>query len=783
MSPFVGRTHEAASIIGLLRRGDVRLVTLTGPGGVGKTRLALEVARSIVEDFPDGVRFVALAPITNPGLVASSVAQVLGVRELGEDPPVVRLEMFLRDKHLLLLLDNFEHVVEAAPLAADLLAACPDLKILTTSRVRLRLSGEREYPVPPLALPAAGHSLNREGVSESEAVRLFTERAQAVKPDFALIDENADAVAEICHRLDGLPLAIELAAARVKVLHPTALLSRLEKRLPLLSGGGRDLPARQHTMRDTISWSYDLLSPDEQALFRRLSVFAGGFTLEATEVAVAPHDPGIDLFEGVASLMDRSLLRQAQAPDSEPRYSMLETVREYGLEQLDSHGEADAVRWCHAAYFLALVEQVDPLLRTGEQQTWLGRLEADHANLRVALGWAIERGEAEMALRLAGALHWFWYLRGHWNEGRGWLKRALELPSHGSGVAVRVKALTGAGVLAFAQSDYPAARAQLQESLAICRQRGDPAGSAYALHFLGMAALLPGQYAVARDLFEESVEGFRRAEDPWGLAMSLCSLGVAVMQMEADGAGDHDDARVFFEESLALFRERGDTFGLARALQYVGEAARALGDYPASRKLYEESLTRYRALDHRNTAASVVHNLGYVAQHQGDLQGAASCFAEALAVHVEHGDRRNIGHCLGGLAGMVGLLGPSEQAARLFGAADAMFAGTGASMFIVDRPDYDRNLAMIRDRLGEQQFAAAFAAGQMLPLDDALAEAAQATAMVKVESSGASANGTPTAVSCQSATDWYGLTAREREVLQLLVDGRTDRAIAEALFI
>ena len=498
---------------------------MTGPGGTGKTRLSLQVAAEVVEEFPDGAWFINLAPISDPTLVASAIAQTLRVTETAGTSLVESLQSALRNKSLLLLLDNFEQVLPAAPLVADLLAAAPGIKILVTSRASLGLYGEHDLHVPPLQLPDPKHLPSLDRLSQYEAVRLFIERAQAAKEDFAVTNENAPAVAEICVRLDGLPLAIELAAARVRLLPPRALLQRLSSRLKLLTGGGRNLPARQQTLRGAIDWSYSLLNPAEQTLFARLAVFVGGRTVDAVEaICNAAGDLPIDPLDGVGSLLDKSLLRQEEGPDGEARLVMLETIHEYARERLDVSGEGAALRRQHLAYFLALAEQAEPELRGAAQVAWLHRLETEHENLRAALQWALGTGEAELAVRLASALAWFWEQRSYLSEGRQWLATALALP-HAVAPAVRAKALVGAGLLAFRQGDYAHATSLSEASLARYRELGDQQGMAGALANLGTVATEHRDYARARALLEESLELSRTLEDDEGIARALNHLG------------------------------------------------------------------------------------------------------------------------------------------------------------------------------------------------------------------------------------------------------------------
>jgi predicted ATPase/DNA-binding XRE family transcriptional regulator len=707
LTPLIGRDELLAEARDRLLRDSTRLLTFVGPPGVGKTRLSLQAASDLLAGFTDGVFFVPLAAATDAPAVLESVARTIGLEDYESAPLLSRLVEHLQGKNMLLLLDNFEQVMPAASLVVDLLQSCPHLKVTVTSRAALRVRGEQQLPVPPLALPALSPLPAVQALLDYPAVAFFVDRARAVKPDFGLSDENAAAVAALCVHLDGVPLAIELVAARVRMLPPEELLGRLlamrnsefgirngesratESNIPhsefrtphsfdVLADGARDLPARHRSLRNAIDWSYDLLDESERTLFARLGAFAGGFTLTAVEaVCNATGDLPLETLGAVGSLLDKSLVRQEQKPvaGGEVRFSMLETVREYAAGRLATGGEEETIRRWHAEYYLALAETADPQLSGAEQELWFERLEADHDNLRSALSWVLDRGDDEMAARLCMALWHFWDVHTHLTEGRRWFGRVLErsgaLPAH-----LRAGIFNGAGSLASAQGDFENASRLLEQSLALQRE----------------------------------------LDDLRGVGRSLNNLGLVAMDL-----GDFERAVPYFEESLQIRREIGDVTGCAGALSNLGLVELYRENPARAVQLFEESLELRRQLGDRRGASIALSNLGEAARQQRDFERARSLFAEALELLREVGDNHVIVAGLGGMATIAVDLGQARHAARLFGAEEALREAIGAPLPPADQAEYRRYVSEARAMLDDCDFDAAWAEGRAMTLEQAVA--------------------------------------------------------------
>jgi non-specific serine/threonine protein kinase len=734
LTPLVGREECVAAAADLLLDAGVRLVTLTGPGGIGKTRLAIAAAERVEAAFPDGVWFAALAPIADPSLVASAIGQAVGVREAGADLLADRIQAVLRDGRHLLVIDNFEHVLDAAPLVANLLGACPGLTVLSTSRVRLRISGEHEHAVPPLGLVAIDGPIPVDAVAEAAAVRLFVARAQAVRADFALTAENASTVVAICRRVDGLPLAIELAAARIKVLPALALLERLDRRMLVLTDGNRDQPPRLRAMRDAIEWSYDLLTPEEQRLFRRLSVFAGGFTLEAAGAVVrGASDAGGDLFAHIATLVEANLLRLDTGVDEqEPRYTMLETIRDFGLEQLAESGEEAVVRDAHAAWCMDLAEEAEQIWFTDVQRRYAERLDIEHDNLRAALTWLDQSQNTEAGVRLAAWLSWFWFNRNHFTEGRGWLERAL-VWSSGTRTIERVRVLKQAASFSRFQGDLAQARIWAEESVAMADEIGDAADMYTPLSELG------------------AVVGF---------------------------AGDLDRSRQYMEAALAKYRALSATVPnaaplAAQMLTNIAWIDIRQGDLEGARHRANESLGLQRAFGFAIGVSDCLFHLALIAYEAGERAECAALCRESLQLGWAERMLQRVALPIDRLAILSSDVGYDEPAVRLFGAAERLHERIGLVRDVILLSGRERALSGVLGRLGEEGFAAAWEAGRALPVEEAVAEAERAADALIASSPSRRDDDAGLA----------GLTPREREVLRLLVAGQTDREIAAVLFV
>jgi predicted ATPase len=718
-TPLIGRVPELAAVKQLLLREGVRLVTLTGAGGSGKTRVGLQVATDLIDEFSGGVYFVALAPITDPADVASTIAQVLGVRHTGGKPLAEALQDHVRllvHTPTLLFLDNFEHVQAAAPLIVGLLEACAWLRVLVTSRAVLHLYGEHEYPVLPLPLPEPTQISSLETLSGNPAVTLFVQRAAAVKPDFALTDEDASIVAEICCRLDGLPLAIELAATRVKMLPPATVLARLQNRLELLTCGTRDMPVRQQTLRRTIDWSHDLLNTAEQKLFRRISVFAGGCTLEAAEaVCNTRQDLEIDVSEGMGSLLDKSLVQQVEQKDAEARFTMLETIREYGLERLATSGEEEATQRAHAAYCMVLAEEGNLPLTPSERTNWLALCDADHANLRAALDWLIAHDSAEWALRLGLALYWFWEPREHLVEGRERLEAILKMRGAQAGNKKWAYAAAHAGGLANIQGEYETSLRLHREALAIYRELGEQKGIVKQLASVGQTKRFQGDYPAAQSSLEECLRVCRQLGDGRETAGALRNLAGVV-----NAQGDHTRARSLLEEAVSILRELGDWIGVAWSVNHLGDVARDRGDLAEARRLYQEGADTFRRLGERWGMARSSTDLGYLACDEDDPETARSLFEEAVAIFLELEHQRGIAKVLEGFACVAAHQNNPERALRLAGAASSLRQTIGAPLRPAEQAKLDATLEPAWQQGDSAAAKAMWVAGWRMRLDDAI---------------------------------------------------------------
>jgi predicted ATPase/serine/threonine protein kinase len=718
---FVGREKEIAAVKELLLRQGVHLVTVTGPGGIGKTRLAVQVANRLVELFPGGTYFVPLSSLNDPGLIASMILQALGIREAGGQSALEILKRNLQDSSrgpILLVLDNFEHLIQAAPTVADLLASCPNLRIMVTSRAALHLYGEHEFPVPPLALPDSRSTPSVEVLSRCPAVALFVQRAVAAKPDFGLNPENAVVVAEICARLDGLPLAIELAAARVKVLSPSLMLTRLASRLQLLTGGARDLPQRQQTLRAAIDWSYDLLSAAEQKLFRRLSVFVGGCNLEGVEaVCDTKVDLDLDLLDGMASMVDKSLVQQVETAKGESRFVMLDTIREYALEKLEASGEQPLTKRAHAAYCLVLAEEEATEECHAQPAEWQERFALEYDNFRAGLDWLTETGDAEWGLRLGTAMFRFWEIREYLAEGRDRLGKLLQLARAQAPTKPRARALFAAGVLAGEQGDYASADTLIGESQEIAHQLEDKTGVAVCQNALAVLACDRGNVARSRALFEESLLLWRELGDQKAVARALSNLA-NVLKVQ----GDYDRVRSLQAECLSIFRELGDRTGIAWSLNYQGDVERDHGDIAAARTLFEQGLEIFRELGDRWGIAGTLADLGSLAREQGNYSAAHSLYAESIKLFQELDHKRGIARLLECSACSAAAQREAERSLRLAGAAAALRQNIGAPLTAAEQAKLETSLQAARHSLSDAVGTNAWSEGWALPVEKAIEE-------------------------------------------------------------
>jgi predicted ATPase/class 3 adenylate cyclase/DNA-binding CsgD family transcriptional regulator len=781
LTSFVGREKELADVKRLLQ--STRLLTLIGLGGTGKTRLSIQAASEMLDQYNDGVWFVELAPLTDPTLVPQAVAASLGIREQPGQSILNSLVDYLRSKHMLLVLDNCEHLIDAcARLAEAFIRACSNLRILATSREALNIAGEIGWTVPSLSLPNVEQKrLTFTELSQYEAVQLFVDRSIAVQPNFKLTELNAQTVAQVCRRLDGIPLAIELAAARMNVLQSAEIVARLDDRFHLLTTGRRTALPRHQTLRAAIDWSYDLLAEPERMLLRRLSVFVEGCTITAVEHVCTDEvgQEGISssqVLDLLSHLVDKSLVI-VDEQRGETRYRMLETIREYGREQLSTSGEEERVRDRHLDFFLRLAEETEPHVTGAEELEWFSRLERERDNLRAAFDWSQKaRGNAEFGIRLAGAAAFVW----NWQEGRERLSAALSNKDTSSFTAARAKALSTTGDIALMQGDFPSSRSLLNASISIYRDLGTTGrlGLAHALITLSDTEAHMGNYVWASSLGEEGLSIMRELNDINGIARALWHLGTyAVMQ------GEYAEAHPYLNEALALLRPLGDKDYTAIILTSLAEIALRQGDYDRANALETESLVLRRELDNKWGIAVSLANFGWIALCRDDLKQAVRLLQESLTLRREIGDKGGIAWCLEKLATIEMIQGQREssphrledfrRAARLFGAAAAMRVPIGSTIDLVDRPEYDRQLAILREQLGAANYDIVWAEGQAMTLE-------QVMAFVLVPTFKQAESGTPRQT---AKKEFGGLTEREREIAMHIAQGESNREIAEALVV
>jgi predicted ATPase/DNA-binding CsgD family transcriptional regulator len=772
VSSFIGREQELRDIRQRLR--EHRLITLTGTGGTGKTRLALEAAAGELGHFADGVWLVEFAGLSTSDLVVQTITKVLALPEAPDLAPIEQLGTFLQAKHLLLVLDNCEHLIEeCARITAFLLARCPRLVVLATSREPLAINGETILRVPPLHLPDPTRPVELSSLLGYDAVRLFVERAHAVEPSFQLMASNAAAVVEICRRLDGLPLALEFAAARVKVLGVIQIAERLDQALQLLTRGNTVAPPRHHTLRAMLDWSHDLLPVQAQTVLRRLSVFAGSFTLEAAEEVCASD--GIaqsDVLDLLSDLVDKSLVDVERRQVGTLRYRLLETIRQYSQEHLERAGETGPFYLRQAQWCLKLVAGAEEGLRGAEQAAWFEQLEREHDNLRAGLSRA---SDPAMQLQLASALFYFWSRRGYLSEGRRWLTLALGNAQSLHPTPTHAKALYSAAQLAYLQGDSASAHSLAEQSIAVSKQVSDTQSYAYALTFLGLAAAQQGDKHTARSVGAESVALFRQVGDTWGLAMALYCLSHTTRE-----AGDYDVARPLIEESLALFRLAGDQWGMALVQLGVGNLEFLQQNYGAARAAFEASLTTFQQFGDTWGVNAALHSLGEVALKQQDYATARSRLQAVLSSRWDLGDRRGIAEALEGLAAVARAQGQHHTAAILGGASEALFESIGTHIGSFDQDNFSQIMTDLSKAIGENQFATIWAKGRAMTVEQAIQ---YAFALPTMAESTAVQDDNPNVLQRMVHPHLEELTPRECEVVVLIAQGKSNRAIAQALVI